>query len=435
MSRILLVFPEVECGYGVPKYPPLGLAYLAAVLNKKGHEVFVLDERMSDDVLDDVIKQFGPSHIGFYASVLTAPAVKTYLKKFKSSGVKLFVGGPEASISPEDFVDADHVIVGEGETSILKMLNGSSERILCEHPYMSLDSIPFPAWHYFGRTHLTLPLMTSRGCPFSCIFCGSYKVFGKKYRKRSVKNIILELQRNKNQYGMIHFEIIDDLFTLDKQFVKSFCNSIKPLNLSWDCVQGVRIDTLDEEALMLMRESGCRMIGVGIESGDQGVVDAIGKCLDLKKAEKNIRLAKKHGLTVKAFFVVGAPTDTYEKTLKSIEFFKRCKIDVPRFGMLAPYKGTRLREWVKKNAKMLVEDDDFTHGLEYTDVVVPYETSDFSAEDRRRAYEHATEEAEVWTVRMRFGRLAGSVARVKPIRKALKKLYYSSNWIKRRMWR
>jgi len=279
--------------------------------------------------------------------------------------------------------------------------------------------------------------LTTRGCAYSCIFCGIPEMFGRKRRQRSIPLLIDELKRNKEKFGMKHFEVIDDNFTMFPEYVKDFCRAVikENLGVSWDCVQGVRIDRCDAETFKLMRESGCRMIGIGVESGVQNIVNNIKKGLNLKEAKQRIKEAKDAGLIVKAFFLVGSPGETFDDVMESIKFFKETKIDVPRFGMLAPYEGSELYKWVQEHAKMIEDPKDVTHGLEYGKAVrIAFETKEFPKEERQKAYEIATKESEVWMITQKFGRVIGFFSRLDFIRVLGKKIYFSSNFLKRVVW-
>lgn len=435
---LMLLFPNAKCGYGVPKFPALGLAYLAGSLKK---DVICLDLRIKNygwkDV-ESIILLEGVTHVGFHCTVLNFKEVVELNKKIKETHprIKTIVGGPHASMCPEEFKGFDSVVAGEAEQVIKDYKNLGKLTVV--EPIKDLDSLDFPDWSVFGqKQYFDLPIMTTRGCPYNCIFCNVRKVFGQLHRKRSVANIIAEIERNVKEYGMTKFEIIDDNFSMDPDFVKQFCNVLidKKLNLKWDCPQGVRIDRLDEEAFRLMKASGCKMIGVGVESGNQAIVNNINKALDLEVAKEKIKLAKKAGLIVKAFFVIGSPGEKYENVLESIQFFKDNKIDIPRFGMLAPYPGTPIHEWAKKNARILIDDvAEFTHGLEYDDVKVAFDTPDFPAEERLKAYNLANREAEIWLIRMNAGFLLGWLARSDSLRKFMKNVYTHSSFLKKHAW-
>jgi len=431
--RVLFVFADVHSEYGVPKHPCLAFAILSGVLKKCGHEVEVFDQRLGDEGLQGLIDEFRPDFVGFHVTILN---YKNTLKLRESVKIscKTIVGGPHASVCPDDFKVFDFVVVGEGENALLDIVEGKITEHVVSRPVSDINVLP--DWScYPDYKYTRLPLFITRGCPYSCIFCNVNKIFGRSYRKRELANVLDEVKAG-IEMGIKYFDVVDDCFTLDKNYVKEFCKLVKPLGITWECTQGARIDTLDEEAFFAMKDAGCILIAVGIESGNQKIVDNIKKGLNLEVAKKNIAFAKKAGLRVKAFFLVGSPGETYEDVLLSIKFFKENKIDLPRFGVLAPYPHTELWEWAQANAVMLVQGtDNYTHGAEGKDRVVPYETSIFKKEEVLKAINLATKEADTWAMRMRLGPVIGFVMRIDWLRNLMKKIYFNSNFIKGVMWK
>jgi radical SAM superfamily enzyme YgiQ (UPF0313 family) len=441
MKRILLAFPEAHTGYGAKKYPAIGLAYLAAKIREPGNGVEILDLREKDN--DNLFKKDMADFdfVGFHCTILNSKEAIRMNKKIKEMypKMKTIAGGPQPSMNPSEFKDFDFVIQGEGEEVINKILDGRiKEKVIKANFIENLDALPLPAWYLCGDTFDVLPVMATRGCPFMCTFCNMASIFGRKHRVRKPAAIVAEIKFLKENYKIKKFEIIDDNLTFNPDYVKEFCRLLikEDLGLIWDCAQGARIDRLDEEAFQLLYQSGCRILAVGIESGKQEIVNNIKKGLNLEVAKKNIALARKAGLTVKGFFLVGSPGETYNDVIESIKFFKDNKIDIPRFGMLAPYPDTELYTWMQKNANVLEKDiDNYTHGSGYDDLCIPFDTPEFTKEERLKAYKIATHEADIWTIRMRFGVLAGLIARVPGALWTAKKIYFDSPLMKRLVWK
>ncbi|MEW6041366.1 MAG: radical SAM protein, partial [Elusimicrobiota bacterium] len=206
------------------------------------------------------------------------------------------------------------------------------EKISYETPFS--DEYPFPEYELFDSFNYLqtnwetgfwgYAIMTSQGCPYQCVFCASRN---RKWKARSAENCFEELKRAKGKYKIKKFEIIDDVFNVDKNRVLRFCELIRPLNLKWACVNGIRADRFDKEMAVAMSDSGCVHVGFGIESSDPEVLVAIQKGETIEKIEKAVDIAKKHIEHVTGFFIIGLPASSYEKDLKSIEWIKGKQID------------------------------------------------------------------------------------------------------------
>lgn len=216
--------------------------------------------------------------------------------------------------------------------------------VQCCYPFLKLkedislgidfsDDLPFPKyelldsfnylsvnwqaglWHY--------PLLTSLGCPYGCIFCASRN---RRYQTRSVDNCITELSQAQDRYGIVSFEIIDDVFNLQKVRVMEFCQKVSRLKLSWACSNGLRADRFDEEVARALKEAGCRAVGFGIESADPSVLKAIDKGESLEDIEKAVKMAHRYFSEVKGYFIIGLAGSDYQKDLKSVEWAKKNRI-------------------------------------------------------------------------------------------------------------
>jgi len=227
-----------------------------------------------------------------------------------------------------------------------------------------LDKIPFPEWDLidpnkyptaphgtFTKNLPVAPISLTRGCPFDCDFCGGFTVMGKKIRRRSVPNIMQEVELLCSKYGVRELHIEDDNFSLKKDFVMDFCDTLlkSKLNVSWSCPNGIRLDSLDKEMVTFMEKSGCYSFGVGIESGDDLVLKKIGKNLSTKQIEEKINLIKKNtSIKVTGFFLIGHPAEGVAEIKKTIRFSKKLPIDKAAFCTLIPLPGTRIfNDWIK----------------------------------------------------------------------------------------
>jgi radical SAM superfamily enzyme YgiQ (UPF0313 family) len=226
--------------------------------------------------------------------------------------------------------------------------------IQCCYPFLKLkenitfekefsDEYPFPNYELFDSFDIFLknwqsetwnyPLMTSLGCPFQCIYCAARN---RKWFPRNAKNCFEELKQAKEKWGIKTFEIIDDCFTLDKDRVMEFCKLVKPLNLKWHCVNGLRADRFDEDIAKVMSDSGCRFVGFGIESIDPEVLAAIKKGETADTINNSIDIAKKYFRSVSGFFIIGLPKSTFEKDLNSFRWALKKGINA-HFSFYIPF--------------------------------------------------------------------------------------------------
>lgn len=438
--KVLLVQPRVETIYKSINFPPLGISYIASVLREHNIPVGVLDMRLKNygrDVLASIIKRDKPKIVGFSSTTFgfnEAIDLARFVKSI-SDDIITNVGGPHIAIMPHESAKFfDCVTVGEGECTMLEMAYavergadiGQVKGIVYRKdgktiatspmPYIGdLDALPFPAHDLFPLKEYNLkilPLLTSRGCPYQCIYCSTYKTFGRLFRSRSPENIIDEIKFMMTTYGIRRFDILDDNFAMDRQRVINLCQKIidDKLTIKWECSQGIRADGLDGAVLSIMKKAGCTLIAVGVESASEKVLLSLKKHTDIEKIRRVLLEAKKVGLTTKGFFLIGSPDETYDDFLKSIEFFKDADIDIPRFGMLVPYPGTELAKWVSENADVTITPsfDILTH-THIGKVGVAYETTYFSEKDKIRAYELAQEEAEKWIIKKKMEKLFGAL--------------------------
>lgn len=382
--------------------PPLGLGYIAAVLEQKDIEVKIFDsliegvyqeELISQDIIrigasfeqiEEQVKLFSPDMVGvsnlFSRQAKNAHKIYEIVKRINPDTI-VVSGGAHPSAVPEMVLqdeNVDFAIIGEAEIAIsnlIEYLRGNKSideldgvgfrdngdiKILPKKEFISdLDSLPFPARHllhmekYFGLSSAHgvrhyerfSPIVTSRGCPIGCTFCSAHCVWGKSFRRRSPENVIKEMKELKDTYGIEELLFEDDNVTLDvKRAEEIFDLMIKErLDFKWDTPNGVAAFALNERLIKRMKEAGCYKLNFAIESGNQGVLNnLIKKPLNLKKVKTLIKYAKGIGLDVGIFLILGIPGETLDQMWDSFRFAKEVGIYNPFVSVATPYPGSEL---------------------------------------------------------------------------------------------
>ena len=382
--------------------PPLGIGYIAAVLEKNDFPIKIIDCRpldMNIQQLIDELKKENPHIIGITATVLEAKRAIEISKILKKELPKtlLVIGGPHFTSIPIETLensDFDIGVYAEGEYTFLELADAIEEARIKKLKSLSLkkikglyyknkngkifftgmreyikdlDNIPFPARHLYPPLDMYSPvpasyikfplghLMSSRGCPFRCVFCDR-KVFGNAYRARSPKNVVDEIEELIRVYGAKEIKFFDDTFTIDEKRVAEICNEMEKRNIKvpWSCL--TRANTSSKELFKRMKKAGCWQVAIGLESGDQRMLNIMKKGVTVEQNENAVKWAKEAGLNVRAFFVLGMPGETLESIEKTIKFAKKLPLDVVTFYALTLYPGNELFEIVKKEGKILHQD-------------------------------------------------------------------------------
>ncbi|OYT33593.1 B12-binding domain-containing radical SAM protein [Archaeoglobales archaeon ex4484_92] len=372
--------------------PPIGLGYLASVLREKGFKVKIVDDLVEKLDYQKLIKKIKRSiMVGITSTTPTFNAALKYARKIKDALPNVFVilGGVHVSFKPHDalkypYVDA--VCVGEGEETIVevaeriesgKNLEGVKGTIYKEYGRVienkrrkfieDLDSLPFPAfdlmplskYRVFGYKLEQFPVITSRGCPFSCRYCSSSLFMGKKFRARSAENVVDEIEWLIDDFGARHIAFGDDTFTLNKKRVVEICNEIKSrrIEIEWSCSS--RIDTINGDLLKRMKEAGCSAIYYGVESASQNILEYYNKGINLERVKQVIKLTKDIGISTICSFIIGAPMEKRTDILKTLRFAIDLDPDYAQFSVLTPYPGTSIYEEAKREDLLLTENYDF----------------------------------------------------------------------------
>jgi anaerobic magnesium-protoporphyrin IX monomethyl ester cyclase len=381
--RTLLIYPPST---QLQQSCPMGLLMLAAVLEKAGMEVHLMDacaaqkKRNMKEVIKDAVA-LNPDIIGI---TLLTPAVRESYKlaaALKERGFKLIAGGPHATLMPEEVLahNFEAVVLGEGEPIIeqaLKALMGhiSKDQVpgwaykdsnnkavytTAREPLANLDSLPFPARHMvipsdYGESNqdvLHSNIFSSRGCPALCSFCAG-GLFGKHFRFRSAKNIIEEMVYVHKTYGTRNFHFVDDAMTVNRERIREFCEGLIKLQLpiTWGIM--TRVDTVNEDLLKLLFKAGCTQIDYGVESGHTETLKRIHKPHTIEMVRKIIPLTAQHKIKPFVFFILGFPWESADDTQVTFDLMKELSPYVECFhpavaSIIIPFPGTEIYDKYK----------------------------------------------------------------------------------------
>jgi anaerobic magnesium-protoporphyrin IX monomethyl ester cyclase len=391
--QVTLVNPPYPAGaHQHPPFTPLGLGYLAAVLEKENHTVDVIDCQASHLTYEDFkneISKHKPDIVGLTSTTLTYKSALKIIQIAKQvhPNCLTILGGCHVTFwddkALQECPELDVVVRKEGEQTIVELVKHFKEGkdfegilgVTCrkgdetvrneDRPYIEdLDSLPFPAHHLWPLDNLKkygkiiFPLMTSRGCVFWCEFCSAVRMFGRGYRMRSAKNVVDEMEYLYKKYGAKDFTFYDDAFTVDQKRVEDICKELhdRKLNVKWDC--GTRVDMVNRELLQLMKDSGCIAVWFGVEAGSQRVLDEMGKGFTATRTKEAFKIAQDIGLLTIASVVLGFPGETRETAMETVKFIEEINPDDVGYYIATPYPGTPMADKVIKNGWLRVTDFD-----------------------------------------------------------------------------
>ena len=354
-------------------YPPLGLLYLAAVLERENIDVEFVDvtflKNCFQAVRDLVVRQ-KPLVVGIYVSTFNLPLVKNMIPQIRnlSSETSVVIGGPHVHFEPAavGYLGADFGVVSDGEFAFLELVKAIFNNNDTAHipniirktgdgriavsplqPIENLDTLPFPArryWPYRIFSPLfngnTASMLSSRGCVFNCAFCAS--PHRGAFRPRSVKNIIEELKYLSGS-GVNSVDFVDDTMTLDRNRMENLCNEIirQRLRIKWGCMS--RIDTVDKDLLVLMKRANCTHIKYGIESGSERVRSKLmNKQITNLQVKKILKETREAGLFSVGYFVLGMPGESVEEARETLRFALGIGVDYVDFRMAMLFPGSAM---------------------------------------------------------------------------------------------
>lgn len=411
--RVLLVDPTEPERPNYVVIPNVGLGFLATALRDAGHEVRIADCRLeswSPEELPDRLGDQGYDVVGLTlfstqlrAAIRSAPALRRAYPD-----ATFVAGGPHPSFEPEDTLrclpEVDYAIAGEGEVPLVRLLDAGSRPDsiagLARRVNGGAESTPperisesaltaLPAWDLlrpdryplapngiFSRGRRVAPVIATRGCPYSCTFCGAKKSMGAKVRKRPAARVVDEIEWLCRDFGVDEIHFMDDNFSMHAAYVREVCEDLlrRGIRIPWACPNGLRLDTLDADLLRLMERAGCYSMAVGIESGSDATLASIRKHLDTATIRRQIGLIKgETRMRVTGFFIVGLPGETEADIENTIAFSRELPLDRANFFNYSPFPGSSIYESLKESGEIdrIDPSDLYIHHVVYSPDQLP----------------------------------------------------------------
>lgn len=407
MTKILLINPSYSSSYGSAKasitdpiFPTLGLTAIAAVALQGGHKVDILDlsYRAYDwRLVKERILASKPDIVGISATTPLMNQMRdiSVLCKDISKDIMVIGGGAHVSALPtESLAESllDLVVTGEADWTFREIVDGRPPKDILGVYYRdgggnvvftgprplidNLDDLPMPAWHLYdpeeykkriSRLLAKRPPVTmvefSRGCVFTCDFCASKMTMALGYRKKSPERCAEEVKLM-HKLGWNEFMVADDIFTSDNVWASRVSDAITKtgVKMAWSCTNGIRVESADEELFRKMAEAGCYRVSFGFESGSDAVLKAFGKGgrASLEQGKTAARKARKAGIDVMGFFLLGLSPDTEETMRETIEFARSLELDLLKFGITIGFPGTRMfNEYVQSGLVRTYDWDEY----------------------------------------------------------------------------
>lgn len=447
--KILLVNPPIR-EWAKPNVFPLGLGYIAAVLLQEGHDVEVLDingYRWSKTEVEKQIKKAKFDVAGIGGIITTYKYIKWLVgvvRKYHPDK-PIVIGGSVGSSIPRIMLEknpVDVVCIGEGEETVKELVKaieqkgdlskvkgiwykdkqGKIHQNESRLPIRQLDSIPFPAWDLFpmdiylknpvgapnrnkwingvadDSAPLSMNIFATRGCPYKCIYC-YHDFMGQGYRHRSPENVMDEIRVLHRRYKVPYFHFIDDEFVMRKDFVYEFCRLMKDFSqevgeqITWGCTG--RVNLMTEDLIAAMADAGCVLIGYGIESGSQKMLDLIKKKVTVEQAKNAIRLTQKYLGWADCSFMIGYPGETKATIQETIDFCKELGLTPEVIFFLTAYPGTELYQMALREGR-IKDEEAYILGLDEQGEKININFTDFSDEELLSVQEQMIKELDAW---------------------------------------
>jgi len=375
----IISLPENKQHLGV--IPPLSLAYVAAILEKAGCKVILIDAsalNLAKEQVADKLRDFNPDFIGFTSSTVDFHNTLNWINYLKEKlKVPVIIGGIHLYVYPRETMThqaIDYGVIGEAEETLPELLGCLADRktdlsrvkgicyrdngrvIITESRELQrdLDECPFPARHllpndryysFISKEKRFTAMLTSRGCTFNCIFCDNQTI---PYRYRSSMNVVDEMEQCRDLFKISEIDVFDALFSVRQDRVIQICREIKrrKLKLRWSF--RTRVDLVTKEMLSELKESGCMRIYYGIESGDPVILKSIKKNIDIDRVRKIIKLTKQNGIETLGYFMIGNIGENKETVNRSLKLILELPLDYVQISPVFVPPNTILYNMIKE---------------------------------------------------------------------------------------
>ncbi len=393
----------------------LGLGYLAsyAMQQDKSLNFKLLDTRVASEREYRKFHSASFDLIGITASSQVyseALEIARMIKK-EAPGTPIVIGGPHASTVKEEVLETslfDFAVFGEGEITFYELINylrgqipietingliyKTSDGRIIKNPARAIipdvDSIPFPLYRLFPMERYPQHRMiTSRGCPYNCVFCNSRSIWTNRWRKRSAESVFREAEHLISGYSLKSFVFNDDSFNIDAARVEKICDLFTSNNTGIIWTTSIRADRVTQAMALKMKKAGCYNVNIGIESANNRILEMMQKKITKEKIYDGIQILRQSGLDVMGQFMIGNPGDTMETVKESIEFAKTSNLTGVEFYTALPYKDSFLYEYVKESGKILTERPVYEYHRINPRII--FETPEFTYQERLQAIELA----------------------------------------------
>jgi anaerobic magnesium-protoporphyrin IX monomethyl ester cyclase len=387
----------------------LGLSYIAAVLSENGYYVKVYNadykncEKYADQreifesydnykkilfnlsnplwsEVKETIESYSPDIIGITMLTGTYKSAENIARIAKglNEDVVVVVGGTHPTVLPEETIKNeyfDYVVRGEGEYTFLELVKGVRIEDILGLTYVNkngeivinpdrefmkdIDSIPFPNRDSYLNDTQYMDygyVLTGRGCPFECTFCASKRIWRGHVRLRPPENVVEEVKSVYNKYSTKLFYFVDDTFTLNKKRTEKICELLLESNLDITWICDTRVDTIDEELLKLMKESGCTRVKVGVESGSERILKMVKKKITKKQIREAVAHIKGEGIDLTIYLMIGFPTETKVEMQETLDFAMELDPTYYSLSILAPYPGTEIYDEIIRSGIKLPKE-------------------------------------------------------------------------------
>lgn len=416
--RVLLIDPPYERLIGFrSEWFPLGLAHIASYLGQNGHQVRIYHAEHAPDTeyksvirysdsfrhyklsidsdthpawkeAEDVVKLFNPVVVGISVLTPKIPSAYKLARIFKrlNPDIRVVFGNHHPTIRPDEVLsneDVDFVVRGEGEETFRDLLDKLDQPTLhntipglsfrqngkiIHNPDRELmvffDRLPLPAreklWNISTYTTGQLGMvMTSRGCPYNCAFCASKNLWRKRVRFRPIENVLEEIKELRSRYSVHNITFMDDSFTVNGERVKEFCAALldSGLDITWSCL--TRANMVTDDGVALMKRAGCTKMDIGIESGNQRILNLVDKGITLEQIKVAVRILRRNDIFWSGFFMFGFPTETENEILDTMNFIRELRPGWVNIGIFTPYPGTELYD-LSAQKGLITDPPDYT---------------------------------------------------------------------------